>query len=217
VQWGSNSIYWAAKNIEVQPTETEKIFWLNQLPDSFTNTINKSHRWQDAWASITGYKLLFQLSKAAGIAINLQLLARDCNNKPYLKNDVVFNISHTNNMVVCAIQKQGLLGVDVELIQDINPNDFSRVFHKQEMDYINKNCPTNFFETWTKKEAIIKAIGTGFLADVKHINTTNKNYSHQNGTLNTFPLDLNNKYVGHLCSSLESPCIMKITDSNLSG
>ncbi len=91
--------------------------------------------------------------------------------KPYLEKPVQasrnihYNISHSYDYVLLGIY-QGAeleLGVDIEYINpEINFQDLQKlIFSESEQALINGSY-TNFFKLWTKKEALIKAIGCGF-------------------------------------------------------
>lgn len=82
-----------------------------------------------------------------------------------------FNISHSGDYVVLGITRIGRIGVDIEKIDEkINIKQISPlVFSASERISIN-NTVRNFFMLWTKKEALLKSIGTGFLTE-EFINT----------------------------------------------
>lgn len=118
-----------------------------------------------AYGLISGEKLDFKLYK------------RDNNNRPYLDNSSInFNISHTDQTVLCAITCKDLaLGIDIEKCKSINFNSFKHVFHKNELINIQKDTTTQFFfNYWTRKEAFTKAIGQGILLPLNQIDTTKR-------------------------------------------
>lgn len=96
--------------------------------------------------------------------------------KPYAVGlDVEFNISHSGDIVVCAVDSSPI-GIDVEEIRPIDLNVAKRICTDDELLYIFGHKPTEqdfiyttdmefltrFFEIWTKKEAYFKWMGTGF-------------------------------------------------------
>lgn len=98
------------------------------------------------------------------------------NHKPYLANftDFKFNISHCGNTVVMATVTKYDIGVDVEVIDpNIDVNGMGKIVFSQFENELINNSPDNFFKLWTKKEALIKAVGTGFANDFYQ--TTNIN------------------------------------------
>jgi 4'-phosphopantetheinyl transferase len=77
-------------------------------------------------------------------------------------NDFHFNISHSGDWVVCAVDKNPI-GIDIEEIStidlDISKNFFS---DKEHNDLILSNNPFDYFFTlWSLKESYIKFLGKG--------------------------------------------------------
>lgn len=98
-----------------------------------------------------------------------------CYGKPNAKHlNVEFNISHSEEMVVCAISDKPV-GIDVEMIRPIGTNILRKLCTDIDLEYIfgndtiTNNIPCNFddqqlcrfYEVWTAKEAYFKCIGTG--------------------------------------------------------
>jgi 4'-phosphopantetheinyl transferase len=90
--------------------------------------------------------------------------------KPSLVGDKVpvFNLSHSGNWGLCAVAKEGEVGVDIETL---NPElDYAklaeRFFSKAENEWLQQ-CPPHrrrrlFYRIWTRKEAWLKGKGSGF-------------------------------------------------------
>jgi 4'-phosphopantetheinyl transferase len=121
---------------------------------------------------------------AAAHALLRTVLSRDSNRrpeswrfdktahgKPYLIGDGEgsrsFSLSHTHGMVACAVANGGDVGVDVECV-DRDPNVLeiaSRFFSPAEAQLLGRldgeSRRRRFFELWTLKEALVKAIGVG--------------------------------------------------------
>ena len=89
--------------------------------------------------------------------------------KPELENETIrFNISHTRQIVLIAVCLQHAVGVDVETRQrNLDVLGLSqRVLTLAEIGYLSA-LPNNvqqsaFIKCWTRKEALLKAIGSGF-------------------------------------------------------
>lgn len=95
--------------------------------------------------------------------------------KPYAKDlTVEFNISHSGDMVVCAVDDKPV-GIDIEQIRPIDLSVAKRICADDELLYLFGYTPTErdftyttdtkiltrFFELWTAKEAYGKCIGEG--------------------------------------------------------
>lgn len=93
--------------------------------------------------------------------------------KPYIKEytQFNFNISHSGDFVVCAIDNNPI-GVDIEEVKYIEYEDIAKnFFTTNEFDYITKNDPysslSRFYEIWTLKESYIKCCGQGLSIPLK--------------------------------------------------
>ncbi len=78
-----------------------------------------------------------------------------------------FNLSHSKGLAVLALAGGRRVGVDIEAVRPIREMDglVMRFFSTNEQEAFLKvpieRRPAAFFRTWTRKEAYIKAIGTG--------------------------------------------------------
>jgi 4'-phosphopantetheinyl transferase len=95
--------------------------------------------------------------------------------KPYLKDypNFNFNISHSGDFVVCAIDNNPI-GVDIEEIKYMEYEDIAKnFFTTDEFDYITKNDSysslSRFYEIWTLKESFIKCCGRGLAMPLKSL------------------------------------------------
>jgi len=86
--------------------------------------------------------------------------------KPYLDgvSDAYFNISHAGQYVMCGWSQQEI-GIDVEVVKNIDMDIAKRFFTKEEYEYIitktAKEQSQYFFDFWTLKESYIKYKGKG--------------------------------------------------------
>ena len=85
-----------------------------------------------------------------------------------MSRELTFNIAHSQKYVVMAVYNGDdyQIGVDIEQIDyNLETAEMSPiVFSPIEQQLIGKS-KDNFFKLWTKKEALIKALGTGFATD----------------------------------------------------
>ena len=100
--------------------------------------------------------------------------------KPYLKNNqqnIEFNMSHSKDILCIVVTKDEEIGVDIEFKDSsINIEELQNlVFSTQETKYINslesraqkRDC---FYNLWTLKESMVKAIGLGLSYPINQIN-----------------------------------------------
>lgn len=90
--------------------------------------------------------------------------------QPTFENPIQFNVSHSNGLIVIAFQKSDFeIGIDIEKIKQ--PFDYQGIvdnfFTKKEQLYIRSEI--DFFELWTRKEALLKITGVGLTNDLTHI------------------------------------------------
>jgi len=92
--------------------------------------------------------------------------------KPFLLHpgaaSLAFNVSHTDEMAVLAFVSHGRIGVDVEQsIDDMEVAGIGRgIFSSSEEAALASAGPDSvatFLRLWTRKEALLKALGTGLI------------------------------------------------------
>lgn len=138
--------------------------YVRDFPYEFRSKINNYKRWQDKQSSILGRLLLRQSLQYFNLSNNYPEIEYSTYNKPYFKeSNIFFNISHSNDLVVCAINDTYEIGIDVEKITPINIVDFKSQMTDLEWQklFLSDNQLEAFFDYWTQKEAIIKAHGMG--------------------------------------------------------
>ena len=90
--------------------------------------------------------------------------------KPHIahpKTNIQFNISASSNRFVASFSLQHTIGVDIEVIRQIEDVKqlASDYFTVQESNWLESQPEsmktTAFFQLWSKKEALVKAIGKG--------------------------------------------------------
>lgn len=97
--------------------------------------------------------------------------------KPYLDGGPSFNLSHSGDVVLIAIAAEGRLGVDVEAIRPLRDIvSLARTsFVADELERITslppEQRPGPFFRIWSRKEAMLKALGCG-LSGLSNISVT---------------------------------------------
>lgn len=111
------------------------------------------------------------LCLAAGMLLS-KVLGRDSvgkikiaqHGKPYLESGEYFNIAHSGNFVVLAVDNEPV-GVDIEQRRERGYEGIARLsFHEKEQAQLKRsaNRQKTFYELWTLKESYMKAVGRGF-------------------------------------------------------
>lgn len=83
--------------------------------------------------------------------------------KPFINAKIDFSISYSHNITILGIIKNGLIGVDIEQIRTIDYTLYKDYFNHKEWKFMSQNSFNEavFFKLWTRKEAVVKAIGKG--------------------------------------------------------
>lgn len=170
--------------------------YMDLLPYDLKEQNARYMRWEDRHAHLFGKLLLVEGFRKYGFGHTL-LSELKYNNfgKPYLNNNIGFNISHSGEYVVCAIGKDMRMGIDIEKIKDINLSDFEYVMTHQQWKHIHAATDSlkTFFQYWTIKESVVKADSRGLsipLIDI-HVNNNIVKYEGQIWYLKELNLDTN--------------------------
>ncbi len=97
--------------------------------------------------------------------------------KPGLKDSPLqFNTSHSHHLIIYGITIEDEIGVDVEYMKPLRDSLLEIVNHqftaKEQRQFRNSDPQQQqlyFFQTWTKKEAYLKALGTGLYGNLHSI------------------------------------------------
>ncbi len=113
------------------------------------------------------------ISEKLGVPIESIVIKTDENGKPFAQGlDIHFNISHSSDLVICALNDKPI-GVDIEEIREVKNKLIDFVCTENEKSFVQNSefeKPKRFFEIWTAKEAYFKFLGSG-ITDIKSINT----------------------------------------------
>ncbi len=87
--------------------------------------------------------------------------------KPFLSDyELSFNLSHSHNQTIIAVTQQGEVGVDIEKIATEFKEGIAQRFFSDSEYEVLLSLPAAekaaaFYHIWSKKEALIKALGQG--------------------------------------------------------
>lgn len=104
----------------------------------------------------------------------------DENGKPYVNENIHFNLSHSDKYVALVVADKPV-GIDIEKIKSVRLNLLDYFCSEKDKKYIlgeeksaGENIPDNalerFFEVWTFKEAYLKCTGEGISKKAVRIN-----------------------------------------------
>ncbi len=105
------------------------------------------------------------------------VFSRSEKGKPYIANSSLkFNLSHSGHWALLALGQDMELGVDIEQIRDsrdllgiaenyYHPDEFTQLRQRHGAEQI-----LFFYQLWTLKEALLKAMGVGISAGLENLN-----------------------------------------------
>lgn len=169
-------------------TDEEYAYWYSLMNANKRQRVDRFRVIDDKKRTVAGEMLARKaIAEWCGVEPENIAFAVGEHGKPYaLDLEVEFNISHSGDIVVCAIDDYPV-GIDIELIRPINLSDAKRVYTEEDLFYIfghkpldddfvyteEKEILTRFFEIWTKTEASGKKIGAGLFSHSKsHVDCT---------------------------------------------
>lgn len=131
-------------------------------------------RWQDQQSSLIGRVLAkTKLSQLLNVPRESLQISKDEHGRLYLENHPFwggdFNLSHSSDLIACAITKNGRVGIDVEYIKYLDFDLARQFLNEDEIQYAKKKHDdmliSFLYKIWTLKEAYLKALGIGLLRD----------------------------------------------------
>ena len=148
------------------------------LSDDEREQYGRFHFARDARDYAAAHALLrLTLSRYDDLAPERWRFDKDAGGKPFLVDPGALfrasvSLSHAHGMVACAVTTEGDVGVDVERTdRAVNVDGIAARFfapaeaaHLERLD--GEARRSRFFDLWTLKEALVKALGTGLAASL---------------------------------------------------
>jgi 4'-phosphopantetheinyl transferase len=175
------------------------------LPTDQQQAALRKLRWMDKQLFIAGKLLLQQVLKYMGSPHLLSDLRYNIHKRPYFDGGIDFNISHSGNRVICCATDQGKVGSDIQQIKTISLADYPDYFTKNEWDYIDGHEDEfkGFYNLWTRKEAVLKAIGTGFHTPLSSVDVVADCIEYDSMIYYIQPLNVAADYPCHVASAIK--------------
>jgi 4'-phosphopantetheinyl transferase len=185
--------------------------WLSCLPATERVDLNRFKFRADRERRLLGRMLLrYGLIQRFKMQVSILNEIRYTNFKKPCIRDIRFSISHSADLVTCAVSDVFEVGVDVEKHALLTINDFRNSFTTTDWRLIeNSNNPLKaFYDRWTIKEAVLKADGRGLLYAPQDIDIGNKGAIVVDGnTWYTQPVFLHREYSCYVASNHPSASI----------
>lgn len=192
--------------------------WIEELPVIKQQQIKKLRQKSDQLLSLAGLQLLkLAMSEISDTPFSLNQLQFPEHAKPYFDGNIDFNISHSGDIVCCVISDTAKVGIDIELQREVKPATLKKFLTDAAGSSENKTAKNNkhqFFNIWTKNEAIIKAANHGSIFNMHDIKHEMDGGSYQKQFWYTYPVNIvsakdNKEYTCHVA------CSEKITAQKL--
>jgi 4'-phosphopantetheinyl transferase len=195
--------------INYQWSEQELAEKLALLSGKLQQQALRKRQWIDKQMSVAGKLLLLSLLKEFDSKLILSDLQYNTYHRPYFNAEFDFNIAHSGNMVTCCGTDIGQIGIDIEHIKEIDLSDYTDYFTTNEWNIIDNysNRSSGFYDFWTRKEAVLKAIGSGFHTPLSSVDVSEESVVYDDITYHIQPLEINQEYKCHLATSKISPGI----------
>lgn len=158
------NVFYTEISPQVMPDVYDRL--LQSFPEKIRGKILKYTNERERHLRIAGKALLAYALKHQTLEPGLSLEQYDYSptNQPVLKDSALhFSISHSGNIVVCALTDHHALGVDVERTKPVKL-DLMKFYFDRESWFEIINAPDvygEFYRHWTMREAAIKASGLG--------------------------------------------------------
>lgn len=144
------------------------------LPKVITERVRQFIKREDRLISLVGKLLLLHGLKTLQLdQTHLTAMAYTHTQRPYLASlpHFDFNISHSHQLVVCAMSLDTQVGIDTEYFKELNLLALKEQCSPQQWAAIEQaeNPQQLFYQFWVQKEALVKADGAGMEIPFAHI------------------------------------------------
>lgn len=183
---------------------------LQKMPEAIQTQALRFVRWQDKHANLLGKTLLRECLVKHGYPPDcLKKISYTEYNRPFIDGAIDFNISHSGNYVVCAINAVGRIGVDIERMKPLQIEEFKDCMTFEEWRTVQE-APGHlekFYELWTLKESVIKGDGRGLSLPLPDVHVEGEIARVGNVCWYTKKIDLDPRYSCHIAANHEIPSL----------
>jgi 4'-phosphopantetheinyl transferase len=159
------------KSLSVYPEDISKTLSSDELEsaDKLKFTIDREH------FILRHYYLRLILGKYCNCQPHELMFRYNSCKKPYISipeyKEILFNMSSSGDLMIVGLGWHNDIGIDIEKVHEFYnlENISADYFSLQELNYFNGESDRTkaFFKIWTRKEAIIKAMGQGLYYPLK--------------------------------------------------
>ncbi len=195
-------------------TQTEQTK-LKELPLAWQQKILGIKDQKKRIASLTGKLLLLKIITFFNVPSPPGQIQYTQNGKPFFGNPLHFSISYSEDIVVCAGTLQNEIGIDAEKMVPLDLSLYQMYFTLQEWGNIihDKEPYQKLYEYWTRKEALLKAAGTGISNEMSSIEVIKDKTEYHQTLYYLQKVMLPQNYICHLaCTSFQ---VTEVSEANV--
>ena len=183
--------------------------YLNVLPAFMRSEIVRYKNLTDQKCRLASRLMLLHAMKQTGAEALLPQWKRDENNKPFIEPWEHFNISHSGELVLFASGGKPL-GVDVEKKIPVDHLQMSAFLHPEEQAFIrmSNDSLASFYKIWVKKEALLKALGTGIVSGLSQFNCLKDTVNSGSIEWYFYEFTVDHQYSSCICSPEKEAAII---------
>ncbi len=192
--------------------------WLNDLPDNKRESVARTLTLGNGKATLAGLRLLLHSIRELGIEqFDLAQVKFVDRKKPVIPRGPDFNISHSGDIVLCAVSEKCRVGVDIEKVRPVRVAQLARRITGP-LETGGVESLEEFFNLWTKKEAVAKA-GGATVAALNRVELNGKHARFDGDAWFLSRLNVPSGYIAHLAHDQEQVDIelREIDPDELSG
>ena len=167
------------------------------IPNCIIKEILLYKNWQDRQARVLSKLHIIKQLKMFNFDLNLSDLKKNVFNKPYFNEKFYFSIAHSHQIVICIANNESNVGIDIELITELEAGYPLDLFSENECAYLSasNNVTYDFYKLFTRKEALAKLSGKGILFDFKNYDVINDNIIFGNQSFNFTTIEYETNYL----------------------
>lgn len=147
--------------------------YLPMCPEGTKKRIEGFSNWQQVQAFVLGRALLAKGIELSGNrSLTLDSIKLSSCGKPYFEgNTLRFSISHSADLVVCAVSSIHDIGIDIEYVADIDWETVKSIIDDPDLSRLSANPKEigSFYHYWVRKEAVLKAMGYGLSIPLRSV------------------------------------------------
>jgi 4'-phosphopantetheinyl transferase len=173
---------------------------LLSLPESMQQRITAYQDRLDRQSRIMSKLMLRHWMAEAKLLYSLSDVKYSAEARPFVSADLDFNIAHADGIVMLAAAVGARVGVDIEAIKPVHISDYQEQLTEAELVHIrlSDDDDRTFYRIWTRKEAVIKAIGLGVHADWQQIDVLNDMVKYVDQTYYVQKIAVGEGHMAHL-------------------